>query len=195
MPAIEVCRDRESGSGTGMANEIEDFGVTIERLGCPVFGDFGKQAVLDGIPFGSAGGIVSHRHRETKAVAESGLKFGFPGAGGATVAAAGVGQDEQLAATRITISAVMLPPASDRVGGESSRVMRDAYKYRASIGEQVIDTIRDCDANGIGTEIVIIDAYRRTVPLDAIVPEVADQFSFLSVDADDRKPLTFKAGT
>ena len=111
--------------------------------------------MLDGIPFGSPRGVMSNGHGEPKTVAELALKFGFPGAGTATVAASGIGKDEQLAAAMVAVSAVALPPASDRVGGESCGVMRDAYEDRASVGEQVIDTIRDCDADGVGTEIVM----------------------------------------
>ena len=81
------------------------------------------------------------------------------------------------------------------VGGEGCGVMRDAYENRASVGEQVIDTVRDRDADGIGTEVVVIDAHRCAVPLDAIVLEVADQFSSFGIDADDRKALALKAGT
>ena len=88
-----------------------------------------------------------------------------------------------------------MPATSDGVGGEGCRVMRDAYEDRAAVGEQIIDTIRDRDANGIGTEIVIIDAHGRAIPLDAIVLEVADQFSLFGIDADDGKPLALKACT
>ena len=42
---------------------------------------------------------------------------------------------------------------------------------------------------------MVIDAHRCAIPLDTIVLEVADQFSFLGIDADDGKPLTLKAGT
>jgi hypothetical protein len=42
---------------------------------------------------------------------------------------------------------------------------------------------------------VIIDAHGRAIPLDTIVFEVANQFSFFGIDADDGKPLTLKAGT
>ena len=169
MASVEVSRYCEPGSGAGITDEVEDFGVTVERLGGPVFRDFGKQTMLDGIPFGSAGRIVSHGHCEPIPVAELGLKFGFPGACAATVAAAGIGKDEQLPAAAVADSAVALPPVGDGVGGKGCRVMRDAYEDRASIGEQVINTIRDRDADGIGTEIVIIDAHGRAGPLDAIV--------------------------
>ncbi len=195
MPSVEVSRYRESSSGAGVAYEVEDFGVTVKRLGGPILGDFGEQAVLDGIPFGGAGGVMSNGNGEPKAVAELALKLGFPGAGTATVAAAGIGKDEQLAATGVAIRAVALPPAGDGVGGESGRVMRDAYKDRASVGKQVIDTIRDRDADSIGTEIVVIHAHRRAIPLNASVFEVADQFSLFGIDADDGKTLALKAGT
>ena len=72
--------------------------------------------------------------------------------------------------------------------------MRDTYEDRAPVGEQIIDPIRDREADGIGAEIVIIDAHRRAIPLDAMVLEVANQFSFLGIDTDNRKPLTLKAG-
>ena len=184
-----------TGSGAGVADEVEDFGITVKRLGSPVFGNFGEQAVLDGIPFGSASGVMSNGNGEPKTVADLALKFGFPGACSATVAAASVGKDEQLPAAKVAIRAVALPPAGDGVRGESGGVMRDTHKDRASIGKQVVDTVRDRDANGIGTEIVIIDAHGRAIPFDAIVLEIADQFSLFGVDADDGKPLALKAGT
>jgi len=128
MPAVEVSRDCETGSGAGVTDEVEDLGVTIKRFRGPVFGNFGEQAVLDGIPFGSAGGVVGNGYCEPKAVAELALKLGFPSASTAAVAAAGIGEDEQLSAAMVAISAVALPPTGDRVGGEGGRVMRDAYE-------------------------------------------------------------------
>ena len=37
VSAIEVSRDGETGSGAGVADEVEDFGVAVQRLGGPVF--------------------------------------------------------------------------------------------------------------------------------------------------------------
>src|SRR3954471_15309997 len=101
---------------------------------------------------------MSNGYGEPKPVAELALQFGFPGPGTAAVAAAGVGQDQQLATAMVAIAAVALPPTGDGVGGEGGRVVRDAHEDRASVGEQIIDAIGDCDADGIGTEIVVIDA-------------------------------------
>ena len=102
------------------------------------------------------------------------MQFGFPGTGTATITAAGIGQDKQLPTAVVAVRAVALPPAGDGVGGKGCRVVRDTYEDRAAVGKQVIDPIRDRDADGIGAEIVIIDAHGRGIPLDAIVFEVAD---------------------
>jgi hypothetical protein len=47
--------------------------LAVKRLGGPVFGDLGEQAVLDGIPLGSAAGAMGNGHGEPKAVAELAL--------------------------------------------------------------------------------------------------------------------------
>jgi hypothetical protein len=72
MRSVEVSRDCEPGPGAGMQDETEDFGVLSRGSAALFFGDFGKQAVLDGIPFGSAGGKMSNGHGEPNSVAELG---------------------------------------------------------------------------------------------------------------------------
>ena len=195
MPAVEVSRDCETGSDAGVADEVEDFGITVKRFRGPVFRNFGEQAVLEGIPFGSAGGVMSNDDGEPKTVAELALKFGFPGAGTTAVAAAGIGKDEQVAAAIVAISAVALPPAGDGVRGESGGGVRDPHTDRASIGKPVLDAVRDRDADGIGPEIGIRDAHGRAIPFDAIVFESADPVSFFGIDAEDGKSLVLEAGT
>ena len=53
--------------------------------------------MLDGVPFGSAGGIVGDGYGQGKGVGQLGLEFGFPGMTAASVATAGIRQNEQLA--------------------------------------------------------------------------------------------------
>jgi len=71
-----------------VANEVEHFFIAVQWLGSPVFGDLGEQTMLDGIPFGRAGRVVSDRNGDAECIAHVCLDFGFPGPGGATVAAA-----------------------------------------------------------------------------------------------------------
>ena len=62
--------------------------------------------------------------------------------------------------------------------------MRNADHQSTAIFMDIVDAVRDGDTDGIGAEIVIIDALRGTVPTTAGIFEDADQFAFLAVDAD-----------
>jgi len=64
-------------------------------------------------------------------------------------------------------------------------VVRDADRDRPSIGEQIIDAVRDGDAGGVGAEVVVVDESGRQIPARARILEAADQFALLGVDADD----------
>ena len=61
--------------------------------------------------------------------------------------------------------------------------MRDAYRDRSSIGEQIIDAIRDGDTGRVGTEIVIVDQTGRYIPTRSGIFERAHQFTLLRADA------------
>lgn len=71
------------------------------------------------------------------------------------------------------------------MSGEGGCVVGNADHQSAPIFMDIVDAVRDGDTDGIGTEIMIIDAPRGTVPTTAGVFEVAYQFAFLAVDADN----------
>ena len=77
--------------------------------------------MLDRIPFGSTGRIVGNGYGQGKRVGQLGLELGFPGMTAATVAAAGIGQDEQLAGTTIAGRTFVVPPMSDGMSGKGGR--------------------------------------------------------------------------
>jgi len=79
------------------------------------------------------------------------------------------------------------------MGGEGRRIVRDADAYRAAVVRRVVNAVGDAHPAGIGAEIVIVYRNWRAIPFDAGVFEVADQFAFLAVDADDGKALTLEA--
>ena len=81
----------------GGADKAEDFLIAIERLAGPVLGNFREEAVLDGIPFGSTGWIVSNGEGQAEGIGQLGLDFCFPGTATTAVAAAGASQNEDLA--------------------------------------------------------------------------------------------------
>lgn len=70
-------------------------------------------------------------------------------------------------------------------GRKGGGVMRDADHDRTSIGEQIIDTVRDGDACGVRAEVVVVDQTGRPIPTRTGILEVADQLALLAVDAND----------
>ena len=97
VAAVEIGGDLKTGLGSGGASLVENLLVGNQGLARPVARDLGEEAVLDGIPFGGAGGIVGHGDGKRIGVGQLGLDLGFPGRTAATVAAASIGQYEQLA--------------------------------------------------------------------------------------------------
>jgi hypothetical protein len=81
----------------------------------------------------------------------------------------------------------------DGVSGEGGSVMGDADHDRASIGEQIIDAIRDGDAGGIGAEVMIVDPAGRQIPTRTRIFEMADQFTFFGIDANDGETAALKS--
>ena len=73
------------------------------------------------------------------------------------------------------------------MSGEGGRIVRNADHKGAAILMDIIDPIGNGDAAGIGAEVVIIHATGGAFPATAGILEVADQFPFLAVDADDRQ--------
>jgi len=191
--SVQIGSDNQAGMGTGGANEAEHFFIAVQWLGSPVLGDLGEQTMLDGIPFGGAGGIVSDGHGEAEGIAQLSLDFGLPGPGTATVAAARVRQNQQLANTAPAARTFAFPPGGNGMGGEGRRVMRDADADGAAVVRRVVNAAGDADATGVGAEVVIVHPNGRAIPFGSGILEVADQLAFLAVDADDRKALSLKA--
>jgi hypothetical protein len=114
--------------------------------------------MLDGIPFGSTGGIVGNGHSQGKGVCQLGLELGFPGMTAATVAAAGIGQNEQLAGTAIAGGTFLVPPMSDGMSGKGGGIVGNADHQSTAIFRNIVNPIGNSDPDGIGAEVVIIDA-------------------------------------
>jgi hypothetical protein len=78
------------------------------------------------------------------------------------------------------------------MGGEGRRIVRDADADGAAVVRLVINAVGDAYTAGIGAEVVIVHPNRQAIPFGSSILEVADQFAFLAVDADDRKTLRWK---
>ena len=125
--------DPQPGFGFGFTNEAEDGGVICQGLAGPVLADLTEDAVLNGIPFGGAGGVVADRHGQSKAVNELFLERTFPEPAPGPVAAPTVGQDQQLRGLPVTPSPLPAPPLNNGVDRKLRGVMRSANQNGAPI--------------------------------------------------------------
>ena len=141
--------------------------------------------MLDGIPLGSTGGIVSNGDGQGKGVGQLGLELGFPSVTAATVAATGIGQNEQLAGTAIAGGTFLAPPMSDGMSGEGGGVVGNADHQSTAIFRDIVNPVRNGDPDGIGAEVVIVNTTRGRFPTTARIFEITDEFAFLAVHADD----------
>ena len=149
--------------------------------------------MLDGIPFGGAGGIVSDGNGEVEGIAHLRLNFGLPGPGSAAVAAAGVRQNQQLGNPAPTTQPFAFPSGGDGMGGEGWGIVRDADADGAAVVRRVVNAVGDAYAAGIGAEVVIVHQNGGAVPFRSQVLEIADQFPFFAIDANDGKTLSLEA--
>jgi UDP-N-acetylmuramyl tripeptide synthase len=74
---------------------------------------------------------------------------------------------------------------SDGMSGKGGSVMGNANDEGTAIFHNIVNPIRNGDPNGIGAEVVIIDATRGRFPTTARIFEIADELALLAVDADD----------
>ena len=122
-----------------------------------MFADLAEETVLDGIPLGGAGGVVADGGFQLEWIHHLPLEGVLPGAYSSPVAAAAVGQDQQLGGLRIILASAVAPPPSNVGGGKIWGVMGSAHKDRALVGQQVKNSVKDGYSLGLGAKIMIVD--------------------------------------
>jgi len=193
MSAIEISGDLKPGLGLGGASVVEDFLVRIQWFSGPVFGDFREETMFDRIPLGGTSGIVSHGYGESEGVGQLRLELGFPGVTAATVAAAGIGEKEQLVGSAIAGGTFLVPPMSDGMSGKGGSIVRDANHQSPTIFRNIVNSIGNGDTDGVGAKVVIIDTTRGRLPTPTGIFEIADELAFFAVHADDGQMATLEA--
>ena len=79
------------------------------------------------------------------------------------------------------------------MSGEGGSIVRKPNHQGAAIFMDIVNPVGNGHTNGVGAEIVIVDATRGAFPTAAGILEVAHQFPFLAVDADDGQMATLEA--
>ena len=149
--------------------------------------------MLNRIPLGSTGRIVSNGDSEVETIGELRLELCFPSPATATVTTTRVRENEQFPRVGMLQTSLTLPPVTDSVSREGGCVMRHTDHDRTTVDERLVDAIRDRDAECVGAKVMIIDEPGLAVPACAGVLKVADQFALLGIDTDDGQATTAEA--
>ena len=68
--------------------------------------------------------------------------------------------------------------------------MRDADEHGAAIGVGIVYAVENGNARGHRAKVMVVDGRGHTIPLGARILEVAYQFPFLGIHADNRVALS-----
>ena len=156
--------DPQSRLGAGGADIVDDGLVVGERPARPVLADLGECPVFDGVRLRGAARVVADSNREAVPVAQGVLEAVLPGPGARPVAAAGVGEHEQLGGPRVAAAAVAGPPPGQVAGCEVRGVVGGADGDTGVVGSDVVDAVGQGDALGVGGEVVVVDQRRLLGP-------------------------------
>lgn len=77
LVTVEAGGHSQAGLSFGGAKEVEHLLTAIQRFASRVFGDFGEEAMLDGVPLGGARREVGYGHGEIERIAELRLEVAF----------------------------------------------------------------------------------------------------------------------
>ncbi len=119
------------------------------------------------------------------------LQLAFPQTHARAVAAATIGGDQQTLCQGVANTTDVLPPAADRLHGESRRIIVNADIHPTRVGGKIINSVRHGAAEVIDQKIVHAHVLRLALgsPFPTGVLEIADQFLLLRVHGDHRLVL------
>src|SRR5882757_9006740 len=186
-PSTAIKGDSTTGarSCSGMPNALTDRVVVDQRLTGPVDADRTKQAMLNRVPLGCAGRIVSHRDAQpclVRNLLESLLPVMRPG----PIGTSRIREDQQFLRGRVQGTTHAAPPRMHGVGCEGRRVVRRSHDDEAIAARDIVDAVGNRDTIGIARKIIHVDVNRRLAPVATLILEQPYQFSLLRIDADNR---------
>src|SRR4030095_1673787 len=79
MLGVEGAVDDQSGLGARTTDQADNGFIVSQRLSAPVLADLAEESMLDGIPLGGPGRIVTNGHPQLVAINQFFLESQLPG--------------------------------------------------------------------------------------------------------------------
>jgi hypothetical protein len=106
-----------------------------------------EQAAFDRVVLGGTGGIVGYGDSESQSITELMLELVLSSATRGGIAAAGVGQDQQVSGAWVAQASFTTPPAGDGSDGKGGGLVTDADKHRTVVNLRIMSW----SLTGVGT--------------------------------------------
>ena len=171
---VEPGGHHQAGTGGGGGNVVEDQIEGLQRAARPIAADLAEEAMFDRIPLGASSRIGGHGDGELVEIAEMVLEGVLPSAATVGIAAAAIGEQDELGGIGIAGTAIAAPPGIEVVDGEEGGVGGDADRDEAAVGERVVDAVGGGESGSMRTEVVGVDGDGGRFPADAVVAEASD---------------------
>jgi hypothetical protein len=149
--------------------------------------------MLNRIPLGAAGWIVTHSHRYAKLITQLFLKLLLPDARAIAITSPSVCQNQQWAALGESLTHFIPPTSRNSVYHKPRCISRVANVNVAAIVDHVVDAIGYSSSNRIRPEVVCVDILWFLAPSLSVVLEISNQLLLLCVNADNRPPCGLKS--
>lgn len=182
-PSVQIgLATKASRRGRG-SNEIEDSFVTVQGMTSPVGTNQVEHPMLNQVPFGGPGGIMSDRDNQTELSGQT-LQPNFPQSPPTAIGTTAIGLDQQVPFTRIKHTSQFEPPGPDGCHGKLGGIMGRAHDDIALVLTDVIDPVGDGFSRGQVQKIVHIDLPPLLAPLRSGLLKIADQLPLFGIDTD-----------
>ena len=166
-------------------NEIEDRFVTVQGVPRPVGTHQVKHAMLNQVPFGSAGRIMRDCDNQAGLVSQT-LQAHFPQAPSIAVGPTAIGLDQQVGFAWIKHTAHFQPPRPDGGYRKLGGIVRRAHHDETLVMTDVIDAIGNGFALGQVQKVVHIHLAPLLPPFRPGLLKVANQLTLFGIDTDGR---------
>jgi len=149
--------------------------------------------MLNRVPLGAAGWIMTDDTRQAIAVAQRLLQVLFPHTRTAALAASTLRQDEQLLRLWISRPSLIFPPTGQGSHSNFWCIGGRPHLNSPAIVRQIVDPVRNCFAHRFLRAIMHIHIVRLLSPGLTCILEVATSLLFLGIDTADRPVGALKA--
>ncbi len=189
---VECSMATKPGHRACCANVFQNYFIAGERFTGPVCADEAKHSMLNQIPLGGTWRKMSNGNRQSELVCKS-LQSDFPSPDSWSVSASAITFNQQAIRSFVFVSSNGHPPRTNGFDDERGCFSRNTHDNKAFVVFNVVDAQWNCSSVRPTRKVMVKHVSGMTPPSASGVFEVAQEFLFLAINADNRPFFALKA--